>query len=134
MGERGEFRDEAADIVGGGVVGAADAEQDLVLRVVLHGMRADGFVEVRIAAVHGLQDGDREAGRQGLGRPAKPPAPPDGRDDGQQPVGRRSERGDGQPDHSESSATPQATSDAPAQRSKVTGSCNRYLASTVSST
>jgi hypothetical protein len=86
---RREFRDEAADVVGGGVVGAADAEQDFVLRIVLHGVRADGFIEVRVAAVHGLEDGDRAnggVGGQGLGRQAKPPAPRDGRDDGQQPV------------------------------------------------
>src|ERR1039457_2424608 len=82
---RGEFRNETADIVGGGVVGAADAEQDLVLRIVLQSVRTDGFVEVRIAAVHGLQDGDGEAG--GGGRASGGPAPPQGRHDHQQPVG-----------------------------------------------
>src|SRR5471030_191135 len=63
------------------------------------------------------------------------PTPLDGRHNHQKVVGRgRDRRRRGQPDHNETSATPQTTSDAPVQRSQLTRSFKKYLASTVSST
>ncbi len=52
----------------------------------------------------------------------------------QQIIRGRRQRRNRQQNHSETSATPQITSDAPAQRSAVTRSFRTYFASTVSST
>ena len=54
-----EIRAAGVDIGDGGVVGIGEAEEEFEFRVVLRGVRADGFVEMRIAAMHGLQNGER---------------------------------------------------------------------------
>jgi len=43
----------------GWIVRVLHSEQDFVLRIILLGVRADGFVESRIAAVHRLEDRQR---------------------------------------------------------------------------
>ena len=54
-----EFVTKTADVFQGGIVGIGEAEQDFELGVVLRGVAENGLVEARIAAVDGLQDGQR---------------------------------------------------------------------------
>src|ERR1035438_4490457 len=96
-------------------------------------MREDGFVKSRIAAMDRFQDGERYRPAFGA-RTGGRPVPARGRYDRQQVVGGGGERGNCEPDHKETNATPQITRDAPAQRSQFTCSLRIYFASIVSST
>jgi hypothetical protein len=53
-----EFAPQPRDVRQRGSSGSATAEEDFELRVPLLGVGADGVVELRIAAAHGLQDGN----------------------------------------------------------------------------
>ena len=112
----------------------ADAEEDFELGVVLRGVGADGFVEARVAAVHRLEDGDGTGEAAPERRRAAHAATAQRPRDGQQVIGRRRQRGQRPARSQRNQATPQTTSEAPAQRSQLTCSFSRYLASTVSST
>ena len=128
---RGELAAQPLDILDGRVAGVDHSEEDLELGVVLFGVGADGFVEPRVAAAHRFEDGN--GGRRGrLRRGARVAAPSGGGQDGKQVVGRRGQRRGRQPDHRDTSATPQITSAAPAQRSQLTCSFRTYLAIAVS--
>src|ERR1700692_902515 len=94
-------------------------------------MRADGIAKTRVFAVHWLQDCNGCVLRC---RNRGPPMAKRGYEceqliDG----GGRNKRRD-KPDHTASSATPQATKHAPAQRNPVTVSLSITLARTVSTT
>src|ERR1019366_5582225 len=100
--------------------------------IVLRGVGKNGFIEARIASVNRFEDGE---GRQGLRLARDARRPPARRgDDHEAVVDRRRNRGDGQPDHRDTSVTPQITSAAPAQRNPLTRSLRRYFANTVSIT
>src|SRR5579871_168577 len=93
-------------------------------------MGADGFIQARFFAVHWFQNRDgrqRRGGRSGLAQSKR------GGDSQQVIRGRRQCRS-GPGDHNETRATPQITSNAPAQRSQLTRSRRTYLARIVSST
>src|SRR5262249_22248278 len=116
-----------------GVVRIACAEDDLELRIVLGGMGTDRFVETGVAPVHRLEDRNPRPGAA-LPDGSGAAAPSQRRNDRKQVVSRRHQCRSGEPTHSETSATPQMTSDAPAQRSQFTCSFRIYFASTVSNT
>src|SRR5579883_798383 len=122
-GEVREFGLQTRDIGRGGVVWIAEAEQHLESGVVLDGVGADGVVEPGVAAADRFEDGDRRQAAV-FGRPSAghAPAPPEGGEQGEQVIGGGEKRGNSQPAHSETSATPQMTRTAPAQRSQVTRS------------
>ena len=105
---------------GGRIVRVAHAEQNLELGILDECVGADGFVEIRVEASNRLEDGNRRPqSPAGIG----PQNLPQGDSQGQQLVsgGRRAER-QKKEDHSASSATPQATRPAPAQRRHATRS------------
>ena len=129
----GELAFQPPDILESRVVRIGDTEENLELGVILRGVREDGLVEARVPAMHGFEDGDRRISVVQAPR-GHVPAPPQSGHDGEEVVNRRRHRRNGQPDHNDTNATPQITSDAPTQRSQFTCSFKTYLASTVSST
>src|SRR5260370_6731442 len=54
--DRRKLANQALDIASSGVIGMPNSKQDLELRVLLHGVRSDGFVESVICASHRFQD------------------------------------------------------------------------------
>ena len=131
-GHPGEVALQAADVLDRAIPGIAHAEQNLEFRMVLPRVGRDGLVESRVAAMHGLQNGD--AARRAGCRPRSLPSPADSRPQRQQPVRRGRPGGQRPRNHRATRATPHTTSEAPAQRIPLTRSFRTYLASTVSST
>ncbi len=128
----GELALQALDVFDRRVGGIADAEQNFELGIVLRRVGSYAGVKARVAAVNGLENGDGGRIRRTL--PRCRPAPPRCGDQRQQIVGGRRQRRKRKQDHSETSATPQRTTAAPAQRSQLTRSFKTYLAKAVSTT
>src|SRR5262249_47035161 len=131
-GKPRKFAPQAVDIFERRLGSAADAEQDLEFRILFQGMRTQRLVEAFVAAVHGFEDRDGRL-RTGYHPVSRlPPCPTrifpaQGGDDGEELIGGRRQSGQSPPAHKETSATPQTTSNAPAQRSQLTCSRRTYL-------
>jgi hypothetical protein len=88
-GAVGELASEPLDLRNGGVGRIRNPEQDLEVRVILESVRADALGEVRIQAVHGLEDGNR---RRPPGAALAPPEAPERGCQSQALVGERRRR------------------------------------------
>ena len=132
MGKRRELAHQPLYFDARRIVCAPDAEQDLELRILLQRVCADGFVESRRLCRTPVSGSKREAAGAlavGFWRICE-----QYRDNGQQLIQAGGDRQDDDCDgHIASSATPQATESAPAQRRAVTFSRSTNRARTVSS-
>src|SRR5579883_816292 len=117
-----KFGAEAGDVLLRGIVGIAEAEEDFEFRIVLDGMGTNGGVEFGIAAADWFQNRERRQTLPGGSR-SKASAPFHRGNQDQEIVSRGCKsRESREPGHSETKATPQTTSAAPAHRSQFTRS------------